>query len=208
MKNFKIIFQGIALISILSYSINVWSIKTINNNVHIEQTIHVSLSFTLKKYINKISPFFESIGYDDIKRDCAYYCVLFFEINQNKYFMLFTWVGIPKYSPYVKKKTIYFYLHNNKKIALIDYKKNENPLFAKTKEAVINANNEAKKELCFIQDGSQYPETYKYKVENGIILIEKADSLFYESVVGADYARFENLFVTMPSGYRKFKTHE
>jgi hypothetical protein len=208
MKNFKIIFQGIALISILSCSASAWSIKTIQSNINIEQTIHDSLSFTLEKYINKISPFFESIGYDDIKRDCAYYCVLFFEINQNKYFMLFTWVGIPKYSPYVKKKTIYFYLHNNKKIALIDYKKNENPLFAKTKEAVINANNEAKKELCFIQDGSRYPETYKYKVENGNILIEKADSLFYESAVGNDFARFENLFVTMPNGYRKNKTHE
>lgn len=208
MKKVNVLFKVMVLFSVFSYSISLWSIKTIQSNINIEQTIHDSLSYTLEKYINKISPFFESIGYDDIKRDCAYYCVLFFEINQNKYFMLFTWVGIPKYEPFVKKKTIYFYLHNNKKIALIDYKKNENPLFTKTKEAVINANNEAKKELCFIQDGSRYPETYKYKVENGNILIEKADSLFYESVVGADYARFENLFVTMPNGYRKFKTHE
>lgn len=191
------------MFSVFSYSISACSLKTTQNNIINGQIINDSLSFILNKYIYKVSPFFESIRYDDIKKDCAYYCVLFFEKEQNNYFMLFTWAATPEHFPFVKNKTMYFYLHNNKKIVFIDYKKNRNHLFAKTKEAIINAKKEANKEICFIQDGSTYPETYIYKTVNGKILIEKADSFFYESVVGEDFARFENLHITLPNSYRK-----
>jgi hypothetical protein len=177
------------------------------SNKNSVEIINNSLSNTLSVYIKKISHFFPKNEYETGEIDCAYYCVLFFAMEKENYFMLFTSAGIPKYFYFVRNKNIYFYLHNNKKIALIDCKKNKNPLFVKTKEAIENANKEAKKDLCFIQDGSTYPETYKYKIENGKVLIEKTDSLFYESIVGVSFARFENLHITLPNGYRKNKTH-
>lgn len=116
MMKIKVLLTGIVLFLLFSCSISALSIKTIKSITNIDQAIHDSLSFTLDKYIYIVSPFFESIGFDDIKKNCAYYCVLFFDIKKDNYFMLFTWVGIPKYFPFVKKKSIYFYIHNKKKI--------------------------------------------------------------------------------------------
>jgi hypothetical protein len=125
--------------------------------------------------------------------------------------MLFTFPYIVNRYDFTQNNQIYLEDFNDRKVVFF-IKTNE------TKETVLyRKNNIAHKKAlselknnkpCPLYSGSKYPETFKYKTENGNVIIEKADSLFYESVVGNDFARFENLFVTMPNGYRKNKTHE
>lgn len=167
-------------------------------------TINSNLLQTIKAYISSNDRFF-------FKEDSIYpyYNILFFEKDKQNYFMLFTWYLIPDNFEFIKTKHFYMYYIENRKVIFFDNGKIANTLFCKCKDNLKSARIERKK---FIDigpyDASLYPVTYVYKTQNDSVIIKKADSLFYESVVGADYARYENLFITMPNGYRKKKTHD
>lgn len=177
--------------------------KTAQCKAHIDQEIHDSLSKYLSIYIEKVEPYFEQLDTDQA-RECAYYNVLFFEKGNIDYFMFFTWILMPEFFEFSKNKHLFLYRIKNKRIVFIDKSVGFNPLFSKTVKSIIDAQREIKvEEACWIHDGSKYPETYRYSVDGEKVLIEKADSLFYKSVVGERFANFEDFFITLPNGYRK-----
>ncbi len=208
----KMFFWAISLmvIIIFFYMFKLTMFNKFNDSAIVSKNINDSLSLYLTKYISKTDPLFLNVECK-CYRGCIYYNVYFFEKDNISFFMFLTWLYIGNRYDFTKDNQIYLEYLNNRKVVFFmnTHETKESSLYKKNFIARKRAWSELKlKEPCPMYSGSLYPETYKYKTENGKVLIEKADSLFYESFVGADFARFENLFITMPNGYRKNKTHD
>lgn len=207
----KIVLFSFLVLYYTLYSLSLYSSEVTHNYIsYVDKefdTINSNLLQTIKAYISSNDRFFLKDNYlgDTIY---PYYNILFFEKDKQNYFMLFTWYMIPDNFEFIKTKHFYMYYIEKRKVIFFDNGKNANTLICKCKENLRSARIDRKKNKTMgIYDGSLYPLTYEYKTQNDSVIIKKADSLFYESIVGADYARFENLFITMPNGYRKNKTH-
>jgi hypothetical protein len=162
-----------------------------------------SLYCTISNYINRIDGFF-------FDKEWLYYNLLFFEKDSNKYFTIWTYTiftsGINYYNSYSDTSyyNTYFDTINSRKIILIEKKGKDNILFNPTEESLLLAGQEKKKDyLGPIYDGSWYPETYTYTLENGNISIIKSDSLLYQSSVDSNFINFENRFITLKNGHRE-----
>jgi hypothetical protein len=157
-----------------------------------------SLYKCLDDYIYKVDGFF-------IDKEWLYYHIFFFSKDKINYFSIWTFTAFTNFK--ILDTTDYkYYLDtiNNRKILIIDKEENQNPLFTATVESQVFADQENNKTYMGpIYDGSWYPETYTYVVENGDIIIIKADSLLYESAVDSNFIKFENRYITLKNGYRE-----
>jgi hypothetical protein len=204
----KIVFFSFLVFYFTLESLNFYNSEvTYNYSSNVDKefdTINSNLLQTIKAYISSNDRFF-------LKEDSIYpyYNILFFEKDKQNYFMLFTWYMIPDNFEFIKTKNFYMYYIEKRKVIFFDNGNIANTLFCKCKENLKSARIDRKKNKTMgIYDGSLYPLTYEYKFQKDSVIIKKADSLFYESVVGNDFARFENLHITLPNGYRKNKTHD
>ena len=157
----------------------------------VDNCISTELKAVIDKYINSTSGFF-------VESELFYRSIYFFSENNKNYFTIWTFTIFPEY--YFKdtnknKKFDYFLYHHEKfKVVLIVEKNYKIDLpFRKCKELQEFATLDKKNDnhIGLIYDGSWYPQTYKYIIEQNIIEIEKIDT-FKASFLGEEYIEFEN----------------
>jgi hypothetical protein len=154
-----------------------------------DNCISTELKEVIDMYINSTSNFF-------VESELFYRSIYFFSENNNNYFTIWTFTFFPEHHFKDKnKKFDYFLYHHEKfKIVLIVGKNNKIDLpFRKCKELQKFATLDKKNDnhIGLIYDGSWYPKTYKYVIDQNKIEIEKIDT-FKASFLGEEYIEFEN----------------
>ena len=163
----------------------------VSQKINIDSCITNELVSTIKKYINNVDGHF-------IEKDNLYYSVYFLNDSIGDFFTIWTFVIFPDYieykNPDKKFNYLFFEIENRKVILISDEGMPKNILFSNCPSNIKVGKIERNKESNYAgyYDGSRFPQSYQYSIDNGKIMIMELDTLFVD-FLGPDYRSFEEL---------------
>lgn len=166
------------------------------NTHHEKQEIQTDIDKCLKNEFYKcVNNYIVGIDKKFIIKAKPFYSLYFFEKEDIKYFTIWAFPAFPDYIEVLNPKmkfNYYAFEINDKDLIIIEYDNSkERKLYSKCNKNINLAIKKRSKNKSNINyDGSWFPKTFKYEIENAKIVISISDTLIVD-LLGADFLNFE-----------------